>query len=165
MGLAAALWGYVGIFVLFGSAIVRLFDVVLQGLQAPLAWYHWVALAFSLGFMGFAEGYRGFQKAFSPRVAARLFHLSKAPTFLHTLLAPLFAMGFFHTTRRRQITSFVLVVGIFLLVQLVHLLPQPWRGIVDAGVVLGLVWGLVSLSLFSAQAWLKGECKHSPELP
>ena len=45
--------------------------------------------------------------------------------------------------------SWVFVIAIVLLVWWVRSLPQPWRGIVDGGVVLGLMWGLgVILWLF-----------------
>jgi hypothetical protein len=43
-------------------------------------------------------------------------------------------------------------------------LPQPWRGIVDLGVVIGLAWGLAALGVFSVQAF-NGRLNHSPEVP
>jgi hypothetical protein len=55
-----------------------------------------------------------------------------------------------------------MIVG---LVQAVSLLQQPWRGIVDLGVVIGLIWGLISLSLFSIQALTDDDYPHSPEVP
>ncbi|MGB5285251.1 MAG: hypothetical protein WBN29_12120, partial [Polyangiales bacterium] len=45
-------------------------------------------------------------------------------------------------TRRQLTVSWVFVVAIVLLIWWVRSLPQPWRGIVDGGVVLGLMWGL-----------------------
>jgi hypothetical protein len=114
--------------------------------------------------MAYAEGYRGFQKAFSPRVAARALYLKKNPCLLHVLLAPFFCMGFFHASRRRKITSFSVTSGIIVLILLVRLLPQPWRGIIDAGVVVGLAWGLISLIIFSYQAFTQKEFKYSPEV-
>ncbi len=163
-GMLAAIWGYTGILFVFGSAIYRLTPVSWQLTEHTLLWYHWVALAVSLIFMGFAEGYRGFQQGYSPRVAARILYLSKHTTPVRFLLAPLFCMGFFHIERRRQIISYSLIVGIFLLVKFVHTLDQPWRGIIDAGVVLGLTWGIVSLTLFTFQAF-SGDFDHSPEVP
>jgi hypothetical protein len=116
-------------------------------------------------FMAFAEGYRGFQQRFSPRVAARARYLRNNPRTLHVVLAPLFCMGFFHATRRRKITSFSVTFGIVVLVVLVRLLSQPWRGIIDWGVVVGLFWGLVSLAAFSARAFKREELPCSPEVP
>jgi uncharacterized membrane protein YkgB len=62
-------------------------------------------------------------------------------------------MGFFHATRRRQVTSILVTAGIVVMVVLVRQLAQPWRGIVDLGVVAGLVWGLVALGIFSYLAF------------
>jgi hypothetical protein len=98
-------------------------------------------------------------------VAARIHYLSQHVTPLRLLLAPLFCMGFFHVRRKRQIITICLTLGIIGLVQLVHLLAQPWRGIVDAGVVLGLVWGIVSLAVFTLQAFFSSDFRHSPETP
>ncbi|MCV6590848.1 MAG: hypothetical protein OIF57_17790 [Marinobacterium sp.] len=164
-GYIAALWGLTGITLLLGSAIWRLGEMALALPLQSLSAVHWAALLFSLLFMGFAEGYRGFQKAFSPRVAARIRYLSDNVTPLRLLLAPMFCMGFFHIQRRRQIVTVCLTLGIIVLVQLVAMLEQPWRGIVDAGVVTGLLWGLVSLWLFTLKAFFSTDFDHSPELP
>ena len=53
---------------------------------------------------------------------------------------------------------------LLLLVIVVHQLPQPWRGIVDAGVVLGLAWGLVSFLVLSARALRAGVYPVDPEV-
>ncbi|NVK44654.1 MAG: hypothetical protein HWE39_25780 [Oceanospirillaceae bacterium] len=165
LGSIAAIWGFTGILLIFGSAIYRLSQISLQMFSQPLHLHHWLALAFSLIFMGFAEGYRGFQCGFSPRVAARIRYLSQNVTPMRLLLAPLFCMGFFHAQRRRQIVTFCLSLGIIGLVLLVHNLTQPWRGIIDAGVCLGLAWGIVSLSVFTFQAFFGEGFSHSPETP
>ena len=165
LGAVAAIWGFLGICLLFGSAIYRLGSMALEMSMTSFAWYHWAALAFSLGFMGFAEGYRGFQQNFSPRVAARIRYLSGNVTPLRVILAPVFCMGFFHAQRRRQIVTFCLMGGIIMLVMVVRLLEQPWRGIVDAGVVLGLTWGILSLAAFTFQAFRSESFNYSPETP
>ena len=46
----------------------------------------------------------------------------------------------------------VLVTMIVLLVVAVRQLPQPWRGIVDLGVVVGLFAGALSIVFFAVQA-------------
>ncbi|MBV0933956.1 hypothetical protein [Marinobacterium weihaiense] len=165
LGVIAALWGFLGICLLFASAIYRLGDMALQMPVGSFEWHHWLALGACLAFMGFAEGYRGFQQNFSPRVAARIRYLRGNVTPLRALLAPVFCMGFFHAQRRRQVVTICLTLGIVGLVMLVRLLEQPWRGIIDAGVVLGLTWGIVSLALFTLQALTRAEFKHSPETP
>jgi hypothetical protein len=74
-------------------------------------------------------------------------------------------MGYFHAPRRRQITSISVTVGIIVLVILVRFMPQPWRGIVDAGVIVGLAWGLAALAIFSVQAFTSARFEYSPEVP
>lgn len=128
-------------------------------------WYHWLVLIGNTLFMAYSEGYKGFQLGFAPRIAARARHLVDHPRLLHVLLAPLFCMGYFHTTRRRLISVYVLTVCIVILVFLFHQLSQPWRGILDAGVVVGLSWGICSLLWFSVKAAVSEVFDYSPELP
>lgn len=163
-GWLAALWGLGGISLIIGSALWRLSAYAVEALSAPLQWYHWAALVPWVLFMAHSEGYRGFQKAFSPRVAARARWLRKHPGPCRSILAPLFCMGFFGATRKRQTVAYALTSGIIGLVLLVRLLPQPWRGIVDLGVVVGLGWGLIALWIFSAQALTRSHYKCDPEL-
>ena len=150
---------------LLGSAVYRLSHLAIDAFSFEFSWYHWLSLALIAVFMGYAEGYRGFQQRFSPRVAARAKYLKEHPRRLHIILGPFFCIGYFHATRRRKITSISLTLGIIFLVALVRLLPQPWRGIIDAGVLLGLMWGIVSLLIFSLQAFTSKGFKYSPEAP
>ncbi|HUJ17503.1 MAG TPA: hypothetical protein VL197_05875 [Nitrospirota bacterium] len=164
-GMLAALWGVGGVALLLGSAVYRLTPLAVEALTSRMELRHWLFLILVLAFMAYAEGYRAFQQAFSPRVAARARYLITRPTLLHSVLAPLFCMAYFHAPKRRRITSLSVTAGIIVLIILVRLLPQPWRGIVDAGVVVGLAWGLVSLVLFSIQAFASDTFDHSPEVP
>lgn len=163
-GWVGALWGGLGVSFLLGFAIWRLAPMAWTALEMDLGIGHWIALVVWVLFMGVAEGYRGFQKAFSPRVAARCRYLRDNPTWLRVLTAPIFAMGFYGATRKRRITAFALTSGIILLVVLVHQLDQPWRGIVDAGVVIGLGWGLVSLVIYWFQAMTRADFSTDPEI-
>ncbi len=165
MGMLGALWGIGGIVLLLLAAIVRLTPIAFEALSNPMHWGHWLSLLLVVAFMAQAEGYRGFQKAFSPRAAARARFLQQNPQVLHVALAPFFCMGYFHATRKRQISSICLTCGIVLLILGVRLLPQPWRGIIDAGVVVGLAWGLVSLLIFAVKALGPGPFPYSPETP
>ncbi len=164
MGTWGALWGLGGVVALLASATCRLAAVALQAFDGPWALPHWVALIAVLCGMGYAEGYHGFQRRFSPRVAARARWLRSHPRPLLVALAPLFCMGFLHATRRRRIASFCLAAGIVLLVLGVGMLDQPWRGIIDAGVVLGLAWGVASLLVFGHRALTAGEFPYDPEV-
>ncbi len=165
IGISGALWAVIGVSLLLGTAIYRLAFRALEALEMELGVVHWIALIGFAVFMAHAEGYRGFQKSFSPRTASRAHHLSKSSSFLHALLAPAFAMGFYHANRRTKIVAWALLIGITILVILVKMLPQPWRGIVDAGVVVGLSWGLVSFLVCVGRAFARGEPNASPDLP
>jgi hypothetical protein len=148
------------------QALVRLTPIALEPLREggltsgqSLIYAAWVL--FSL----YSEGYRGFQKAFVPRTVARAFYLASMPVSGLALIAPLFCMGLVHARPRRLVTSWAIVVAISIAVVLVRRMPDPWRGIVDGGVVVGLGWGLVSLLLTFAQA-LRGKVPSYPlDLP
>lgn len=138
-------WGVGGVVLLLVGAIGRLFPVAVTPLGDDLELVHAVAYAASIVLFGYAEGYRAFQRRFAPRVVARGFHLGRNPKSLHVLLAPFFCMGYFGATRRRIVASWGLTGGIVLLVALVGALPHPWRGIIDAGVTVGIGWGTISI--------------------
>jgi len=163
----AAFWGLGGVALLLASAVYRLTPLAIEALSDKYAWtwYHWVSFALFTLFMAYAEGYRAFQLGFSPRVAARARYLRGHNNALHAVLAPLFCMAFFHAPKKRRITSISVTAGIVILVVLVRLLPQPWRGIIDGSVVVGLTWGLVSLAVFGYQALFAERFDHSPEVP
>ncbi len=160
-----AYWGLAGVIMLLGSAIYRLSPLAVDALACKFLWYHWFALVITVFFMAYVEGYRAFQQAFSPRVAARARYLRDHPNVMHSVLAPLFCMAYFHANRRRQITSLSVTAGIIILVILVRFLEQPWRGIIDGGVVVGLAWGLVSLAVFGYQALTEDHFPYAPEVP
>ena len=165
IGSVGAVWGVAGVALLLGSAVYRMTPLALAAFAVPFRWHHWLALTACILFMAYAEGVRGFQQRFSPRVAARARYLREHPRVLHAMFAPLFCMGFIHATRRRQIVSLAVTAGIVVLVLAVHRVPQPWRGIIDAGVVAGLAWGLVSLLWYAVAGLTRKDFPYSPEVP
>ena len=70
-GKFGAIWGIVEMSLLFGRGLFALYPYAMKVCGYTLTWYHWLTLAVSLVFMGYAEGYKGFQLKFSPRAAAR----------------------------------------------------------------------------------------------
>mgnify|MGYP000297471930 CR=1 FL=1 len=152
MGRAAAVWGVLGVLLLLGEAAWRLAGHAHQAIASGLTAAQWAALVGFSVFMAYSEGYKGFHKAFAPRVTARALRLAESPSLHLVLLAPLVCMGFLHGTRKRLIVSWTLLVAIVLLVIGVRQLPQPWRGICDAGVVVGLSWGAMSVVYFAVRA-------------
>jgi hypothetical protein len=165
IGLVGAFWGAAGLSIILLDAINRLARIALHALDTELLAVHWVSLAIVVALLAYFEGYRGFQKSFSPRCAARTRYLYRHPDWLSVLLAPLFVMGFFRATRKPLLFAWVGTSLIVLLVVILHRSPQPWRGIIDAGVIAGLSWGLASFLYSTAQAFAADRYPVSPEVP
>ncbi|MEE4298296.1 MAG: hypothetical protein V2J24_02540 [Pseudomonadales bacterium] len=153
-GTAALIWGVGGFSALLLFAVWRLAPLALASTDYAWNLLHWGAFAVNLVIMGWFEGYRGFQQSYSPRLAARAHHLRQHATLRQALLAPLVCMGFLDAPRRRLVGAWALTCAIVVVVLLYRLLPQPWRGILDAGVVVGLLWGTLA-SLYLVRSALR----------
>ena len=164
-GWLGAIWGISGLGMLFGNALFRLFPYVVELRELELQGGHWAALAASLVFLGYGKGYLVFQRKFSPRAAVRALYLKNNPTVVRVLLAPLFCLCFFCAIRKRMIMSYTITTMVVLLIIGVRQLDQPWRGIVDAGVVLGLGWGLATVIFFFMQVFFGKGSYASHEVP
>jgi hypothetical protein len=144
--LAVAAWGVLGFAAILVRAIWSLTPLALEPiLDGSLSTFHGGLYLLWVGFMAYSEGYRGFHKKVAPRVAVRAMYAATHRHPLRMALAPFFCMGLFHATRKRLIVSWCILVGVISLVVLVRHLDQPWRGIVDGGVVVGLLWGLLAI--------------------
>lgn len=165
LGRFGAAWGIGGVLFLLGYSIARLSVVTWQAFEYEFSWYHWLALVLNVAYMLYTEGYYGFQRSFAPRVAARAKYLAEHPRLSHALLAPMFCMGYFHIHRPRQIFVLLLTAAIVVFVVVLPYVPQPWRGIVDAGVVVGLAWGLVTTVVFAVRACTADAFPYSPQIP
>ena len=164
--IAIVAWALGGVVLLLVQAIWRLTPLAVQplvartlGTEQACLYVAWVI--FSI----YAEGYRGFQKRFSPRVVARAFYLAKNPRPLHVLLAPAFCMSLFHATRRGRIVAWGITLMVLGFVLTVRFIPQPWRGIIDGGVVVGLGWGTAAILYFFARYLKNGRPDIDPDLP
>lgn len=159
-------WAIIGVSALLLRAIIGLSHHAINAIDGGLTTWQWTALTLFASFMVVAEGYRGFQKKFSPRTAARIKYLRDNPTPVRVILAPLFSMGFFHANRKTKLTAYILTIGIIcLVVAVTFFCPDPWRGIIDFGVVLGLSWGLISFWIFTLQALTNPGFSRSAETP
>jgi hypothetical protein len=152
IGKAGAVWGVLGVILLFGSAVFRLLPYALELRGIPLGWSYELVLVLCLVVIGGGKGYFIFHRKYAPRVVARAAYLAHHPTFMRVLLAPFFCMSFFYATRKRKIISYGVTSGVVGLILLVRRLEQPWHGIVDAGVSFGLGLGMVSIGLFALRA-------------
>jgi hypothetical protein len=161
-----ATWGVGGVLLLLGQAIWRLGSRALEAFDYDLTIVQIVTTAVWIVFSVYAEGYRAFQLRFSPRVVARALYVARAGSPLQAAFAPAFCMSFFHATRRGKIVAWSTVVLVVCLVLIVSSLPQPWRGIIDAGVVLALLWGALAIVVFYTRALGTGiPPKVDPALP
>lgn len=160
----AVAWGFTGVTVFLAFAVLGLIKHAWGVFDYPLSAVQWTLLITNIIFMAYWEGYKGFQKSFSPRVAARVLYLSRHATIMQTIFAPAFCLGYFGTTRRRQVSVVILTVALTVLVIAVKGLDQPWRGIIDVGVIVGLSWGLVSFILFTLQAFTGKDFAYSAEV-
>lgn len=141
--------------VFLGSAVYRL---------TPLAWEAWFDWDLSLFqralFVGwvlmntYTEGYRGFHLRFCPRVVSRSLELGRNPRPLALLLALPYSLSLIMAPKRQLIGRWGFILALYALIYVVHHVPQPWRGIIDGGVVIGLAWGVGSLWwLFARVSW------------
>ncbi|AKT36697.1 hypothetical protein [Chondromyces crocatus] len=164
--LAVILWGVGGVVLLLGEAILRLGSLGVEMLRThTLSTGQYALLAVWTVLICYAEGYRGFQQRFSPRVVARALHIASNPRPHLVLLAPLVCMGFLHATRRLLIVSWGLLVGIVALVVMIRFLPPVYRGIVDVGVALALTWGTVAILVYLVRALAGKAPPISPDVP
>lgn len=165
IGQIGAAWGAVGVFAILLFAMYRLSQRAVAAYDGGLSPGQWFVTAVLCVAMAYSEGYRGFQLSFSPSTAARIRYLRDRPDTVRSLLAPLVAVGYLHATRKKKIRSYSLSLGIVVLVVLVQRVSQPWRGIIDASVVVGLGWGVLSLGASIARALSQATCDTPPEVP
>ena len=135
LGSIGALWGVGGALTILGFAVSKMVRATIEAFSFDLNIWHFLVLIPWTFFMAYSEGYKGFQKGYSPRVASRAVYLRDRCTWLRLALAPFFCLGFFHAPRKRKITVVVLAIGISLIVILFKMIPQPWRGVLDLSLI------------------------------
>jgi len=163
-------WGILGVVALLGRAVWRLWPLALDAVRGGLSPVQWLALVLWVAFMAHAEGYRGFHKRVSPRVVARALYLPNAldpsrPKPLRLILAPFYCMSLFDASPRGVRVARSVFGGVLVLILLVRTLPQPWRGIIDAGVVIGLGIGIGSILYYTLIALTGRPLPVGPDLP
>ncbi|NKC15444.1 MAG: hypothetical protein GKR94_25595 [Gammaproteobacteria bacterium] len=164
LGWFGAVWGVLGVVAMLVYAVCRLSLVAAEAFQFSLTAWQWLLLIANTAFMAHAEGFKGFQRSFSPRVVARAAHLRTSPRLVRVVLAPLFCMGYFAASRRRLISTYGLTLLIAVFITVLQYLSQPWRGLLDAGVVVGLTWGIISIVLLTGRAVRAGSAGAGAEL-
>lgn len=160
-----AVWGVAGVLALLGQAIWRMSPLVWEAFGSDLGGIHWAFAGAWVAFMAHAEGYRGFHRRVSPRVVARARHLAKHPRPVPVLLAPFYCMSLFGASQRGVIVARTVFAGVVVLIMIVRMMPQPWRGLVDAGVVVGLGIGALSIVYYGLRASWGRRLPVGPDLP
>lgn len=164
-----ALWGVVQVVGVLANAVKRLIPVALQPfVQHGMTPFHWTLYVVWTAYMIYAEGYQAFQLKFSPLVVKRALMLSERPSVMNWLLSGPYCMGLFDATRKRMIVGWSVTIGVFSLVGIVKKLPYPYRSIIDAGVVMGLSYGALSICFQFVRALFGREpnvdpCFHAGE--
>ena len=95
---------------------------------------------------GFGELGIGTQKLENPAMR-RYYGLDDniSGKLIDKILAPFYCMGFFKAPRKRMIISYVMIFFIVSFIVSASKISQPWHGIIDLGVVVGLSLGILSL--------------------
>jgi hypothetical protein len=161
-GLVGASWAVLGISALLLGGVFSMGPYALELRWSELSGFQRAGSLGFLIFMVFGKGYMGFYRGFAPRAARRVRELAESPGRVRGLLAPLFGMSLIQAPARRLLRSWGLMVAVASIVPVVRNLPDPWRGIVDAGVVAGLSVGLLSFWWFALlRPLLIARKKHS----
>jgi hypothetical protein len=151
--LLAVTWAMIGLVLILGFACWRMSTYTLESFSMPLYATHWaVFIGFTI-FMLYSEGYKGFQKKFSPRFAARCKYLLHHASRTQLIFAPFFCMAYFHAPKKRIIARLILTCMIITFIISFRFIPQPWRGLLDAGVMLGLIWGVIATLIYCFKAF------------
>lgn len=140
-----AWWGIGGVILLLCWAIFRLTPYAVEAIQMGLLGWQWLVLAAWTAFMVASEGYDGFYKRLAPRIVERARLLKRKGNSIELLLAPLYCLQYFNAPRKRMLIAYTAIFLIILAIVIVHQLPQPWRGIIDFGVVSGLGAGIIAI--------------------
>jgi hypothetical protein len=159
-----SIWGSMGVVYILAKAIKRVAPIALEPFAASstmaLSSVQWSLYALSCLFFAYAEGYKGFHLKFAPLVVKRSFTLIIGTPHgnnpLNYLLAPLYSMGLWNATRKRLVTSWGISLGVAGIVALVKRLPPVPRCLLDAGVVVGLTLGSLSILYHYARSMLTG---------
>ncbi|CAE7829742.1 unnamed protein product [Symbiodinium sp. CCMP2592] len=99
---ASSVWAILGVVLLLLNGVRRCVPVALQPFSQGLGPAGWCAYVLSGLFFIYAEGYRGFQQKFSPLVVRRALLLDRQQPVLRQVLAPAYAMAFFHANKKRK---------------------------------------------------------------
>jgi hypothetical protein len=129
------------------EASVRLGVRAVLTVHAGLTAAQYALLALSVIAFGYGEGYRALHRSFVPHVIERATTLARSDQrgLRSWLTAPLYMLCLVQAEPRVLRRGWLSVFLICCAVVIVREVPEPYRGIVDAGVAVALGIGLFSL--------------------
>jgi hypothetical protein len=132
---------------LLAEASYRLGERALSTVHEGLNLQQYALLALSIVLFGYGEGYRALHRRFVPHVIGRAIALAHRERrgVRDYLAAPLYVMGLVQAERRTLLRAWLGVALIVSAIFIVRAMPEPYRGIVDAGVAVALCIGLGSM--------------------
>ena len=144
---SAATFGLAVHAILLAEASYRLGERALQTIHQGLSLPEWALMLLSITAFGYGEGYRALHRRFFPHVIARAGELARREErgVRNFMIAPFYVVSLLQADNRALLRAWVGVVLIVSAVFIVRALPEPYRGIVDAGVAVALAIGLGSL--------------------
>ena len=139
MARLGSIWGLGGILAILAYAVFSPARPLNRSLRLRLGLgATGTLLILNTAFMAHSEGYMGFPEILCP---TRGRPCPGAPRPARPCCAccwlRCFCMGYFHATRRRLLSIYTLTLGIIVLIVIFQYISQPWRGILDGGVVVG----------------------------
>ena len=138
-------WAMVGILAPLAEAVFRLSFYAQEALSGPLGPLHWAFAITWTAAMTYGEGYRVFQRRFTPQAIVRAKEIARSGGWLEGLCAPLACMGLTHAPPQKLVRAWSLVGFIVAFILVIRQFPQPWRGLVDLGVVCALSYAFVTV--------------------
>lgn len=140
-------FGLVVVAITLAEASLRLGARAMSTLHSGLSVQDYALFILSVAAFGYGEGYRALHRRFIPHVIERAIELAHSHLrgFRGFALSALYVLCMVHAPRREVVKAWVSVALIVCAVVIVKALPEPYRGIIDAGVAVALGIGLGSL--------------------
>lgn len=129
------------------EAVYRLGVRALLTVREGLTLAQWCVLFLSILGFAYGEGYRALHRRFAPHVIARAVELANTENagLRSWLSSPLYVLCLVRAEPAELRRAWVSVALIASAVLIVRRLPEPYRGMIDAGVAVALCIGLGSL--------------------
>ena len=137
-------YGVTGVILIFLSAVFRLLPYSLEAFGSGLSLSQLIITILYLINIIVGKGYFAMHKGFSPRAVDRALEAAEGNSITNKIFAPLYCIGFSRAPAKRLRVTYSIFFFVISFVILARFIPQPWRGILDFGPVVGLSIGILS---------------------